>query len=277
MNLLWPSSLFLLGVLPLILGLYLLIQRRRRKYALRYSSLALVREAISAQSRVRRYLPLALFLLAISSLVLALTRPVTSRSFRARWTGHRRAGDWMFRAACASKISIPAACAPRKMPRLSFIDRKLSTNQIGVVAFAGYAQLVQPPTSDINDLRSAINGLNIGRGTAIGGGILEALDTIAEENSDVAPSSGGADLGNEVPPVTGGPPEYMPDIVVLLTDGVYTTGPPPSKPPSRRLTAACACIPLALAPRKASRTAANLAAGGGTAELTRKPSKKSPP
>jgi Ca-activated chloride channel family protein len=225
MNLLWPSSLFLLVVLPLLIGLYLLIQRRRRKYALRYSSLSLVREAVTAQSRVRRYLPLALFLLALTSLVLAFTRPVTVAQVPYGQATVVLALD--VSGSMRQRDILPSRLRAAQDAALSFIDRKLSSNQIGVVAFAGYAQLVQPPTSDINDLRSAIKGLNIGRGTAIGGGILEALDTIAEQNSDVAPSSSGSSLGSEVPPVTGGPPEYMPDIVVLLTDGVYTTGPPP--------------------------------------------------
>ena len=59
-----PGFLALLGLIPLTIGLYIWAQRRRQRYAVRYSSLALVREALPRHSRLRRYLPTALFLLA---------------------------------------------------------------------------------------------------------------------------------------------------------------------------------------------------------------------
>ena len=77
MNWLWPGFLLLLGLIPLIVALYIWMLRRRRRFAVRYSSLALVREAHPHQSRLRRHLPFALFLLALLSLVIALSRPAT--------------------------------------------------------------------------------------------------------------------------------------------------------------------------------------------------------
>src|SRR5687767_8084189 len=76
MDLLWPGFLLLLGLLPLIIAAYIWMLRRRRRFAVRYSSLSLVREALTQQSRLRRHLPFALFLLALASLVVALARPV---------------------------------------------------------------------------------------------------------------------------------------------------------------------------------------------------------
>lgn len=225
MELLWPSSFILLAVLPIIVAVYFLIQRRRRKYAVRYSSLSLVREAVAAQSKIRRYLPLALFLLALVSLVAALARPVTVTQVPYGQATVVLALD--VSGSMRQRDISPSRLRAAQNAALSFVNRKEINNQIGVVAFAGYAQLVQPPTSDIDDLKSAINRLTTGRGTGIGNGIVEALDTIAEVNPEVAPIDG--DLGSveEVPPVTGGPITYMPDIIVLLTDGVYTTGVPP--------------------------------------------------
>ena len=78
MNLLWPGFLLLLGLIPVIILAYIWILRRRRRYAVRYSSLALVRQALPQSSRLRRHLPFALFLLGIASLILALVRPVAS-------------------------------------------------------------------------------------------------------------------------------------------------------------------------------------------------------
>jgi Ca-activated chloride channel homolog len=220
MNLLWPGALFLLGLIPLLVAVYLLLLRRRRRFAVRYSSLSLVREALPAQSRLRRYLPPALFLLALASLVLALARPVTVTSIPAGQatvilaldvSGSMRQTDiW------------PSRLGAAKEAALSFIDRQHASNQIGIVAFAGIAQLVQPPTSNARDLQTAVNGLTMGRGTAIGSGILVGLDTIAELNDNVAPS---AIFDHQAPP--NGFDGDVFDIIVLLTDGVYTTGPDP--------------------------------------------------
>ena len=76
MDVLWPGFLLLLGLLPILLGIYIWILRRRRRYAVRYSSLSLVRAALTKQSRWRRHLPFALFLAALGSLSIALARPV---------------------------------------------------------------------------------------------------------------------------------------------------------------------------------------------------------
>src|SRR5437764_13992142 len=76
MSLLWPGFLLLLGLVPLIVVVYIWALRRRR-VGLRYSSLSLVRAALPRYSRLRRHLPFALFLLALSSLTVAMARPVS--------------------------------------------------------------------------------------------------------------------------------------------------------------------------------------------------------
>ena len=76
MDVLWPGSLLLLGLIPLLVAGYIWMLRRRRRFTVRYSSLALVRAALPRYSRLRRHLPFALFLLALTSLMLALGRPV---------------------------------------------------------------------------------------------------------------------------------------------------------------------------------------------------------
>ena len=78
MSFLWSALLYLLLLIPLIIGLYVVVLRRRRRFAIRYSSLSLVRTAMSHQSWLRRHLPFALFLLALVSLIFALARPVAT-------------------------------------------------------------------------------------------------------------------------------------------------------------------------------------------------------
>jgi Ca-activated chloride channel family protein len=76
MQFLWPQFLWLLLALPLLVGLYVLLLRRKKKMAVRYASLSIVREAMGAGQQVRRHIPPVLFLLALATLILAASRPV---------------------------------------------------------------------------------------------------------------------------------------------------------------------------------------------------------
>ncbi len=223
MKLLWPYALILLLLIPLLVAGYSWMLRRRRRYAVRFSSLSLIREALPAQSRLRRYLPLVLLLLALASLVFTVARPMATTLVPSGRATVMLVLD-VSRSMLQTDIQ-PTRFDSAKEAALDFIARQQANNQIGIVAFAGIAQLVQAPTTDADDLRMAVLSLTTGRGTAIGRGILEGLDTIAELNASVAASTAG---GNEDPQVTPVPEgQYAPDIIVMLTDGVSTTGPDP--------------------------------------------------
>jgi Ca-activated chloride channel family protein len=202
---------------------YIWMLRRRRRYTVRYSSLALVRDAIPRQSRLRRHLPFALFLLALASLVIALVRPVTIASVPSGQANIVLSID-VSRSMCSTDI-LPNRLEAAKAAALSFIERQPSNTQIGIVAFAGFAELIQPPTTDQEALQAAVEGLGTARRTAIGSGILKSLDAIAEIDKNVAPSVTDESPGVAPTPVPEG--VYAPDIIVLLTDGVSNAGPLP--------------------------------------------------
>lgn len=224
MDWLWPGFLILLGLIPVIVAVYIWMLRRRR-FAVRYSSLALVREALPHQSRLRRHLPFALFLLGLASLVIALGRPVGIVSVPTDQTTIILTID-VSRSMCSTDIQ-PTRLDAAKAAAISFIQRQQSKTQIGVVAFSGFAEMIQPPTNDEEALQAAVESLLVGRRTAIGSGILKSLDAIAEVDKNVAPSVTVSDAqsGAEPPPVPKG--AYVPDIIILLTDGVSNTGPLP--------------------------------------------------
>ncbi len=223
MDWLWPGFLFLLGLIPLIVAAYIWMLRRRRRFAVRYSSLALVRDALAHPSRWRRHLPFALFLLALASLVIALGRPVAIVSVPTGQTTIVLAID-VSRSMCSTDIP-PNRLEAAKAAALSFIQRQGSSTQIGIVAFAGFAVLIQPPTTDQEVLQDAVENLTTARRTAIGSGILKSLDAIAEIDTNVAPSVSDTSPGAAPTPVLRG--AYAPAIIVLLTDGVSNTGPLP--------------------------------------------------
>jgi len=219
MELLWPGFLYILALIPILVLFYILILRRRRPYAVRFSSLSLVREAVGKQSQVRRHLPFVLFLLAMSSLVVAMGRPVTTVTLPAANATIILTID-VSRSMCSTDIS-PNRLEAAKAAALDFIEAQEANVQIGVVAFAGYAVVIQEPTTDRNLLQSAVQNLTTARRTAIGSGLLTSLEALSEiDDSIPSPFS-----GVEPEPLPEG--EYAPYMVVLLTDGVNTTGPEP--------------------------------------------------
>jgi Ca-activated chloride channel homolog len=223
MDLLWPGALLLIGLIPLLIAVYVWMLRRRRRSAVRYSSLSLVREALPQSSRWRRHVPFALFLAALLSLAIAVSRPVSIVAVPSGQVTVMLAMD-VSRSMCATDIA-PNRLQAAKAAAVSFIQRQGANTQIGLVAFAGFAELVQPPTSDQEVLQDAVESLLTGRRTAIGSGILEALDAIAEIDPNVAPSETGATTDIKPTPVPKG--AYAPHIIVVLTDGVSNAGPLP--------------------------------------------------
>ncbi len=223
MAFLWPAALILLAVLAaLVVGIVLLL-RRRRPRAVRYSSLSLVLAASPGSSRLRRHLPFALFVLGLASLVVALARPVAVVSVPSGQTSIILAMD-VSRSMCSTDIP-PSRLIAAKDAASGFIQRQDATTRMGIVAFAGFGQLVQAPTSDTEALLDAVASLTTGRRTAIGSGILSSIDAIAEIDPNVAPAQTEFRPGVEVTPVA--PGAYVPDIIVLLTDGANNVGPEP--------------------------------------------------
>jgi len=220
MDFLWPGFLLLLILIPLIVGIYFWLLRRRRPSA-RYSSLSLVRQAMPQSSLLRRHAPFALMLLGLSSLVFALGRPVMVASVPSDQTTVLLSID-VSRSMCSRDIA-PSRIEAAQAAALSFVQRQDARRLIGIVAFSGFAEIIQAPTDDKAALEAAIHSLTTGRRTAIGSGLLKALDAIAEVDESVPPSV--FDPSLEPPPVAKG--AYAPDIIVLLTDGVTNAGPLP--------------------------------------------------
>ena len=222
MEFLWPGFLFLLVLIPLLVGLYIWMLRRRR-FALRYSSLELVRAALPKKSNWRRHLPVVLFLLGLACLVFALGRPVAILSLPTNQTTIILTMD--VSGSMRSRDIPPSRLQAAEEAAFSFIQHQKSSTQIGLVAFSSFAELIQPATTDQGALQAALDSLTVGRRTAIGSGILVALDAISQVDKNVARSITDTQPGVEPAPVPKG--DYAPDIIVLLTDGDSNAGPDP--------------------------------------------------
>jgi Ca-activated chloride channel family protein len=232
MTFIWPAMLWALLALPLLVVGYLWLLRRRRKTALRYASLALVKEALGRRGAWRRHVPPALLWLAIAALLLATARPAAVISLPLQEqtivlamdvSGSMRATDVQPNRLVASQEAAKAFVA--ELPR---------SVRVAVVSFAGTAAVVQPPTLNHEDVYASIDRFQLQRATAIGSGIVLSLATIFPEagidlsqitGQRAMPPAAGEKPKPEFKPVE--PGSYNSAAIILLTDGQRTTGPDP--------------------------------------------------
>lgn len=225
MQFLWSPALWLLALVPLLIAVYVWAQTRRRKYAVRYASLALVRPALDQGARWRRYIPPALFFIALTFMLLALARPY------AEVQSLRQQGIVIL--ALDSSLSMRAQdMSPNRFEAArqaahNFIEKRAEGAQVGIVTFAGNAAILQLPTDDAEDLHAAVNQLFLQRGTAIGSGILTSLEAIALATYGIpdADASNAPLPAPTLAPVPQG--TLIPAIIILLTDGQNRNGPDP--------------------------------------------------
>ncbi len=216
-----PWALLVILFAPLMLVIHWLMQRRRRKLAVRVSSVSLIRDAIPQRSRWRRHLPLALLLTSLVILGVSTARPTGSREVPLSSTSILLALD-VSRSMCATDVD-PNRLFVAKEAARTFIKAQNDGTRIGIVAFAGIAALVVAPTTDDKALLEAIDALSTFRGTAIGMAILASIDAIAEINPNVAPT--GVELGDTTDAADpANIADFEPDTIVVLTDGANTRG-----------------------------------------------------
>ena len=232
---LWPSLLWLLLILPLLVLLYLWLLRRRKVQALAYPGLARVRQALGSRAQWRRHLPPLLFLLGLAALLLAAARPLAVLKLPSEQQTIILAMDvsGSMRATDVEPDRLTAAQNAAK----AFIKELPRHVRVGVVAFAGTAQLAQLPTQSHDDLLKAIDSFQLQRGTATGNGIMVALATLFPDAGIDIAALGGRQAMRVQPmdQVTRPEPEqktftpvapgsYRSAAIIMLTDGQRTTG-----------------------------------------------------
>lgn len=232
---LWPEALWALALWPALIALYLWSLARKRRHALQYAHLGLVKQAMGAGPGWRRHMPPVLLALALLALLLACARPTATITLPSPQqtlllamdvSGSMRATDVKPSRIEASQIAAKA-----------FVKTLPRHVRVGVVAFAGTAQLAQLPTQSHEDLLKAIDSFQLQRGTATGNGIMMALATLfPDAGIDIAALGGRQsmrvrpidEVGRADPakkpftPVA--PGSYRSAAIIMLTDGQRTTG-----------------------------------------------------
>ena len=237
MTFLWPEMLWLLLLAPALVAAYLLLLRRRKKAALRYASLTLVRDAMSAGQRWRRHVPPVLFLVALTLMLIAIARPAAVLTLPSQHETIILAMD-VSGSMRATDVKPNRLIAAQEAARAFIGDQPMST-RIGVVSFAATASVVQSPTHSKEDILASIERFQLQRGTAVGSGILVALKLIFPDlEFDLRSSNPRRDTGKAAPAEPARPPDkpapkavppgsFLSAAIILLTDGQTTTGPDP--------------------------------------------------
>ena len=236
MTFIWPTLLFALLCVPLLVLLYFRLQARRQKFAARYGSLGLVHDAKGSGIGVRRHVPPMVFLGGITILLFSLARPQATVSVPKVQGTVILAFD--VSGSMAATDLQPTRMEAAKAAAKEFVQKQPTGVSIGVVAFSDGGISVQPPTENREDTLATIGRLVPQRATSIGNGILVALNTIAVDAGDppILKSSGPSSGSNPtiINPSTDNPspvpsPQgwYPSAVIVLLTDGENTAPPEP--------------------------------------------------
>jgi len=200
----FASPVFLLALLavPAAIGLQHLMRSRQRRHAIRFTGVPTLAGVVPNVSRVRRHVPLGLFLAALAVLVLALAKPERSVGVPVERASVTLVTD-VSRSMKADDVEPSRLEAARKAGE-RFLDQAPPQLRIGSVTFSDSPQIVESPSEDRNEARSVLDGLVADGGTATGDGLQAALDSLDRER--------GKDGKRE------------PAAILLLSDGESTIG-----------------------------------------------------
>ncbi len=233
----WPLLLWTLLLLPLLVAFYVWLLRRRKKNTVAFANLELVRQAATRRSTWKRHVPPALMLVALGLMLVAAARPVAVVHLPSNKQTIMLAMDvsGSMRATDVEPSRIVAAQNAAK----AFLNDLPRHVRVGIVAFAGTAQLAQLPTLSREDLVTAIDRFQLQRGTATGNGIVLSLATLfPDDGIDIGQMQWGRSGAfgkarsiddaakdkdkKDRDPVA--PGSYTSAAIIMLTDGQRTTG-----------------------------------------------------
>jgi Ca-activated chloride channel family protein len=197
----WPELLWAVLLVPLVLLVWARGERRRTQRAGVFGNPALLPNMVTARPGWRRVLPVILYLLAATVLLLALARPEATAQVPRDQATIMLVMDY-------SESMLNTDVSPTRIEAAdAFLEEIPERFQVGLVTFAGAPSVEALPTTDKDVIRSALRNAPLRRGTAVGDALVRALQASRPPNL----------VNNERPPTA----------VLLLTDGESRSGRPP--------------------------------------------------
>jgi Ca-activated chloride channel family protein len=198
----WPLALLAVAVVPAAAAAYALLERRRARYAVRFTNVDVLASLASPVSPWRRYLPPALLLLALAAALVALARPQVAHSVQREQATVVLVIDTSGSMVANDVPPTRLVAATRALRR--FLDVLPRRYQVGIVTFASEPRVVTPVTSDRLLASQGLEHLRPFGGTALG-------DAIARGVALLRPSSAARSRA-------------VPAAIVLLSDGAQNRG-----------------------------------------------------
>jgi Ca-activated chloride channel family protein len=216
MNFKDPVVLIALILIPVLWLVYLAFQRRRAKFAVRFTNLDLLANVVQRSPNWRRHVPPALYLLALVALVFALARPERTVSVPREQASVVLTTD-VSGSMDATDVQ-PTRMSAAQDAAQSFVSKVPKNFKVGLVTFSQNAQVLAPPTTDRDLVRQSIESLTANGGTAMGDGLDLSLRSLR-------PGAAGAgttgDVSKPAVPTRG---RQKPAAILLLSDGASTSG-----------------------------------------------------
>jgi len=210
-----PHRLWALVLVGALLVAYVLMQRRRSRYAVHLPGLDLL-ASIAPKLGWRRHLPAALLLLSLTGATAAFAEPSADVQVPQERATVIVALDVSY--SMAATDVTPDRLSAAKAAAEQFVTQLPARFNVGLVAFSGRASVVVPATQEHGAVSGAIEMLTLGNGTAIGDAVLASLDAV-----HALPGAQGA--------------MAVPAHIVLLSDGANTVGSPVSEAERQALSA----------------------------------------
>jgi Ca-activated chloride channel family protein len=203
-----PWILWGLLIVPLLLVAYWFVQRRRNRYAARFTNLDLLANIVDAAPGRRRHIPALLALFSLAALIVAMARP---QAVVAVPRDDATVVLTMDSSASMTATDVaPSRLDAAKSAASSFLDKLPNRFRVGLVSFSSTVQVLEEPTDDRDAVRSSVDSLEGDVGTALGDAIVTSVGLAPDPE----------EAGN----VSGGKPLFA---VLLLSDGANTTGSEP--------------------------------------------------
>ena len=228
----FQSPWMLLGLLVLaaFVGLWLWLERRRARYAVRYTNLDVLATVVSGRSWAR-FVPAAIFVLGLGALIVGLARPHVERTLLREKATVILVVDTS-RSMQARDVEPTRLGAAQEALRM-FLDDAPDGLRVGLVVFAGEAQVATPPTDNHELVEAAITDIDeflVFGGTAIGDALQTAVllgrqvtDLVPEEGGTAAPAPASTrSLAQATEPDAD--KEKSPVSILFLSDGAQTRG-----------------------------------------------------
>ncbi len=200
-----PARLWCLLAVVALVAVYMFLQFKRPRYAVRFSNLGLLDKVAPKRPGWRRHLGAGFFAVALATLIVAFAQPIMSVKVPQERTTIMMAIDTSL--SMAAQDVAPTRLQAAQAAAVAFLDELPKNLNVGLVSFAGTAKLLVPPTQDHESIKVAIDGLKLDKATAIGDAVKLSLEVIQDQAVGV----------------TDGVPDAA---IVLISDGETTVGLP---------------------------------------------------